>query len=297
MKHIFALLLCIAGIHAQTQVQNGGFEALNSEQLPYYWKWISDPILVVIDTTGVPDSVTFVGGRYELNDMEVHTGQHAMEIGNGYNFTAQTAYTGRLVATYDTFFVGGFPIDQVFLTERPESVHFFAEYFPEADDSAFVEVRVMDEYSNEVGYASLLIGGTVSSYTEFVLPITYTSSDSAAYMALAFQTSAPNGTASLNTRLLIDDVTVVNMPTGVAERELSDLFTVYPNPVDAQLTIAGPIDANVTSAQVADALGRTRSLSVNTCRQVDLSALAAGVYQFSFRTALGVVSKPLVVVH
>ncbi len=38
MKHLFTLLLCIATFNSQAQLQNGGFEDLNYETLPYYWK-------------------------------------------------------------------------------------------------------------------------------------------------------------------------------------------------------------------------------------------------------------------
>ncbi|MEO8734098.1 MAG: hypothetical protein ABI373_07190, partial [Flavobacteriales bacterium] len=167
MKHLLLLLFVLPFCQADAQLQNGGFEDLNSETLPYYWKWISDPVIIVIDSTGAQDSVAYVGGRYTLNSTEVHSGDHAMEIGNGYDFTTQTPFLGTLVASYDTSFAGGFPLDQVLITERPQSVHFFAEYFPEAQDSAFVEAQVYDESYNELGTASLRIGGTVATYTEF----------------------------------------------------------------------------------------------------------------------------------
>lgn len=108
MKPLITLLITMATIHTNAQVQNGGFEDLNSEALPYYWKWISGPYVVFIDTTGQPDSVAYVGGRSAVNTLDVHTGQQAMDIGNGHNFTTNTAYTSELVATYDTNFAGSF---------------------------------------------------------------------------------------------------------------------------------------------------------------------------------------------
>jgi hypothetical protein len=250
---------------------------------------------VVIDTTGVQDSIAYLGGRYTLNTTDVHTGQYAMEIGNGYNFTTNEPYTGTLAASYDTIFAGGFPIDQVLLTERPQTVRFFAKYFPEADDTAFVEVEVTNEWADVIGTGTLLIGTTVASYTEFVLPITYTATDSAAHMRLAFHTSTPTGTASLNTRLLVDDVTVENAVTNVAEIVLSDRFRLYPNPAADVITMAGPSDEPVLNATAIDALGRSLVLTVNDGRWLDHSALAEGVYQLTLRTPTGLVSKPLVV--
>jgi len=295
VKHLLTLSLGLSLSCLNAQVQNGGFEALNSVQEPTYWKWISGPFSVGIDTTGMPDSVLYLGGRYSLNTTEVHTGLHAMEIGNGFNFTTNEPYTGTLAASYDTLFTGGFPIDQVLLTERPQTVRFFAEYFPEADDSAFVEVEVTNEWSDVIGTGTLLIGTTVSTYTEFILPITYTASDSAAYMRLAFHTSTPGGTTSLNTRLLIDDVTVENTVNSIVEPTLSARFSLFPNPATDVIGIAGPLDAPVLAAVAIDALGHTNTLSLINGRTVDGSALAEGVYQLLLRTPAGTVSKPLVV--
>jgi hypothetical protein len=297
MKHILTLLLCLSVVHTHAQVQNGGFEDLNSEALPYYWKWISAPINVVIDTTGQPDSVVYVGGRYAVNDIDVHSGQRAMEIGNGYNFTTNEPYTGELVATYDTIFAGGFPINEVFLFERPQTVRFFAEYFPEAGDSAFVEVHVFNTSYDEIGTSVLKIGGTVATYTEFEMPITYVSNDSAATMNLSFHTSTPTGPASLNTRLLMDDVTVENTQTGLFENARADNFRLYPNPVDKVLTIDVPVDAEVTSVLLTDALGRTKPMNVVSGHRLDCSALANGLYRVSVPTSAGPVSKPFVVAH
>lgn len=297
MKHIFTLLFGLSTFITHAQVQNGGFEDLNSEALPYYWKWISAPIIVVIDTTGQPDSVVYVGGRYVVNNIDVHSGQRAMEIGNGYNFTSQVAFTGELVASYDTSFAGGFPINEVLLLERPQTVRFFAEYFPEAGDSAFVEVHVYNTSYDEIGTSLLKIGGTVATYTEFEMPITYVTTDSAATMNLSFHTSTPTGPASLNTRLLLDDVAVENVQTGTFENAMARNYRLYPNPVDKVLTIDAPLDAAQTSVLLTDAMGRTRLMKVLSGHHLDCSALANGLYRVSFLTSIGTVSKSFVVAH
>ncbi|MBL0045604.1 MAG: T9SS type A sorting domain-containing protein [Flavobacteriales bacterium] len=292
MKQLFTLLLCIATFNTQAQVQNGGFEDLNFETLPYYWKWISGPFVVVI---GDPDSVAYQGGRFTLNSTEVHSGQYAMEIGNGYNYTTSTPYVGTLAASYDTNFFGGFPINQVLLTERPQTVRFFCEYFPEADDSAFVEAHVYDLSYNEIGTGLLTIGGTVGSYSEFVMPITYNSTEPAVAMSLSFHTSTPTGTASLNTRLLVDDVTVESVAQSISDLAFSEAFELYPNPAADRITITGPATVIANSAIVIDALGRTRSLSLDNGRDLDCSALANGVYQLAVGTSAGLLSKSLVI--
>jgi hypothetical protein len=297
MKQLLTLLLCIVAFHTHAQVQNGGFEDLNSEALPYYWKWISGPFVVVIDTMGEPDSVAYLGGRFSVNTIEVHSGQQAMEIGNGYNFTTNESYTGELVATYDTNFAGGFPINEVPLVQRPQTVRFFAEYFPEAGDSAFVEVHVFNTSYDEIGTSVLKIGGTVATYTEFEMPITYVSNDSAATMNLSFHTSTPTGPASLNTRLLLDDVTVENVKTGLSENAMAGNYHLYPNPADKVLTIDMPMDAAVTSVLVTDALGRTRPMNVVSRYRLDCSTLSNGFYRVSVPTSAGPVSKPFVVAH
>ncbi|MBL8000590.1 MAG: T9SS type A sorting domain-containing protein [Flavobacteriales bacterium] len=296
MKHIFSLAIALAAGCANAQVQNGGFEALNSAQEPLYWKWISGPISISIDTSGVPDSIAYPGGRYTLNTIQVHTGLYAMEIGNGFNFTTNTPCTGRLAASYDTIFTGGFPIDQVLITARPQAIRFFAAYFPEADDSAYVEVEVSNASYDVIGTGTLRIGGTVATYTEFILPITYTATDSAAIMRLAFHTATPGGTASFNTRFLIDDVSAENTQTGFTPLALEEHIAVYPNPATDHLTLDLPASAHVLDVRLIDGLGRASTVPFAQGR-IALQGVAPGRYTLLARTSDGVKAAPLVVVR
>lgn len=274
MKITTSLVALGLATAAHAQFQNGGFEDLCADGLPRYWKWVSDPLVIVIDT-GIPDVLVNPGGRYELLNANVHSGQHAMELGNGMNMTTGEPLLGRLSASWDTVFVGGFPIETVFVSERPQAIGFYAQFLPASTDTAFVEAEVRNEADEVIGSGELRIGGTVSSYTAFELPISYGSADAAASMRLTFRTSTPNGEAALNTVLRIDDVSVTYEPNGL-EEAVAPRLTVRPNPATDRITVGLPA-GNGTQARVVDMLGRSTPVAL-VQQQVNVAALPEGRY-------------------
>ena len=291
MKHVNTLLALAIASAAQAQFQNGGFEDLCADGLPRYWKWVSDPIVVVIDT-GIPDVLVNPGGRYELLGTDVHSGLHAMEMGNGMNLTTGEPLLGRLSASWDTVFVGGFPIETVFVSERPQAIGFYAQFLPASTDTAFVVAEVRNEADEVIGSGELRIGGTVSSYTAFELPISYTSADAAYTTRLTFRTSTPNGEAALNTVLRIDDVSITYQPNDVVEAA-APRFTVRPNPATDRITVGLPA-GNGTQARVVDMLGRSTPVAL-VQQQVDVTGFPEGRYVLQMASARGWLTAPFVV--
>jgi hypothetical protein len=291
MKHLNTLVALAIATTAQAQFQNGGFEDICADGLPRYWKWVSDPLVVVIDT-GVPEVLVNPGGRYELLNTNVHSGQHALEMGNGMNLTTGAPLLGRLSASWDTIFAGGFPIETVFVSERPATVDFFAEYLPASTDTAFVVAEVRNEADETIGSGTLRIGGTVSPYAAFTLPISYTSADPAMSMTLTFRTSTPTGVAALNTVLRIDDVQVTYEPNSVAEAAAQRL-SVRPNPATDRLILGLPTGAS-GPARVVDMLGRSTPVAL-VQQQVDVTGFPEGRYVLQVANARGWLTAPFVV--
>ncbi len=294
---LFANLL---SMQAGAQINNAGFEDLNSSSLPQYWSADIHLLAITVDSNGVwhVDSVVYDGGTDYALSADAHSGQYAMELRNGYNFTQQGPLVGRVHASTDTATYQGFPLISVPVAQRPESIGFWAKYAPLADDSAEVSVNVLDVSENIIGTGYLTIGGAVPQYTAFNVSITYTSLDAAAFIQLTFANATYLGTASLGTRLLIDDVSVAFEPDAVGEHTAPALhLSLFPVPSDMQCTVRSSDGARVLDVTVLAADGRAVAAPVLMGDVFDTSALPVGNYLLSVLTNVGVSKARMVVVH
>lgn len=300
MRSTLTLALICSVAYAHCQVSNGGFEDLTSNDLPAYWVGDLHLINITVDSNGVfhTDSVVFDGGSDYALSTDAHSGQYAMELRNGYNYTTDEAYVGRLHANSDTDSYGGFQLVTVPVQQRPLSISFWAKYAPLNNDSAYVAISVLDEAENEIGHGELTIGGPVTGYTAFELPITYTTEDVAAFSQISFATATPDGTASLGTRLLIDDVTVTAAPDGIADRFLSmGAVDVFPVPAHDRCTVRMADGSPVLAVNVFSVDGRFCTTPELQSGSFGTDGLAAGDYLLAVRTPAGTARTRLVVVH
>lgn len=286
---------------ARAQITNGGFEDLNSSSLPRYWQGDLHLLAITIDSNGVyhVDSVVYDGGTDYALSTDAHSGQYAMELRNGYNYTQQGGIVGRMHASADTTSYQGFPIVTVPVTQRPLSVGFWAKYAPLATDSAEVIVVVLDGTETTIGTGLLTIGQAVTQYTAFEVPIVYTSEATAMFMQLTFSNARyEGGTVTLGTRFLIDDVNVTFAPDGVSEQPSSEQrVEVFPLPSDATCTVR-PLDGSrVLAASLIDAQGRAVGSPVLTNNTFDTSALRSGSYVLNMRTNSGAAKARVLVNH
>lgn len=290
MRTTLTLTLLSAALIANAQITNGGFEELNSDAMPQYWQGDIHLLVITIDSNGVQnmDSVVYDGGTDYALSTDAHTGQFAMELRNGYNYTQQSALIGRVHANSDTTNYQGFPLVSVPVTQRPLSIGFWAKYAPLADDSAEVTVNVLDEAENTIGTGLFTFGGSIPQYMAFEVPIEYTSEDVAAFIQLTFANATYGGTASLGTRLLIDDVSMTVAPDGVSEQALSvPLLNIFPVPADAVCTMRASDGVKVLAVSVLGADGRVIASPVLMGDALDTSSLTAGSYLLSVRTTTG----------
>lgn len=300
MRTTLTLTLLSAALLANAQITNGGFEDLNSNAMPQYWQGDIHLLVITIDSNGVQhmDSIVYDGGTDYALSTDAHSGQYAMELRNGYNYTQESALIGRVHANSDTTNYQGFPMVSVPIAQRPLSIAFWAKYAPLADDSAEVTVNVLDEAENTIGTGLLAFGGAIPQYTAFEVPIVYTSEDVAAFIQLTFANATYGGTASLGTRLLIDDVSMTVAPDGVGEQALSaPLLNIFPVPADAHCTVRPADGSKVLAVSVLGADGRVISSPVLMGDVLDTGSLSAGSYLLSVRTTTGVSKVRLVVGH
>lgn len=289
------LPLVLASCNATfAQLQNGGFEELNSSQMPAYWQGDLVLLPVWVDDNGVwhTDSVVYDGGaNYVVNATDVHSGAHAAELRNGFDFTTGTPIRGTWSATPESDQYLGFP--QVAITsQQPTGVDFFAKFIPAAGDSAVVNSVVYDELGEVIGGGELVITATVATYTAFHLPITYVSAGTAASFSLTFATARAGGQVTFGTRLLIDDVTL-DLQQGIAEAAAGPVLDLYPNPATSGFRVdAG---GTITALQVLDMTGRTCAVEWEPGGTVSCEGLSAGTYVLQARTAAGVSRSRFVV--
>ncbi len=301
MRTNLTLSVFSAALLTNAQVTNGGFEDLNSSSLPQYWQGDIHLLAITIDSNGVyhVDSVVYDGGTDYALSTDAHSGQYAMELRNGYNYTQQGGIVGRMHASADTTSYQGFPIVTIPIAQRPLSIGFWAKYAPLATDSAEVSVVVMDETETTIGTGLLIIGEAVTQYTAFEVPIVYTSEMPAMFMRLTFSNARyEGGTVTLGTRFLIDDVHITFAPDGVNEQLSSEQrVEVFPLPSDAACTVH-PLDGSrVLAASLIDAQGRVVDSPVLRNNTFETSALPSGNYVLNLRTTSGSAKARVLVKH
>lgn len=291
MRTNSTLFFLSVSIMATAQIGNGGFEDLTVDANAEYWSGDLHIFAITQDSNGVwhTDSVVFDGGMDYALSTDAHSGQYAMELRNGYNYTQNYPIVGRLHANADTNAYQSFPVVSVPMTQRPVAMSFWAKYAPLADDSAEVTITVLDEGQNPIGAGRVIIGGTIAAYTQFDVPITYDSQDAAAFMQITFANGTSNGSVTLGTRMLIDDVSLTLAPEGIAEAGThTDAISLFPVPAGDRCTVRTTDGARVLGVQVFSAEGRLMAQPSAEAGTFDTTALPAGPYTIAVRTQAGV---------
>lgn len=284
------------------QLPNGGFEDLDSLGLPVQWQGNRVILHLWVDIeTGVfhSDSVEFDGpSNYFLNTTEPHSGANAMELRNGYNHTTGEPIRASWSVAEDTVSYAGFPILTIPSGGRPAALTFFGAVHIEESDEVMAEITVLDGAGFEIGHGTRMIVSSTNGYEAFEVPVTYETTDAAAFMQVRFATAAPDAPATLGTRFLIDDVAVTMDASGVHGRDRLDAqLHLAPNPAHDLLRFTFDGTSPVLALDLLDASGRRQTLSPVANSTVDVSSVAAGVYTLQARTAQGIAQQRFVVRH
>ena len=298
MRAHLTLFSFSAALIATAQLGNGGFESLTVDANAQYWSGDLHILAITLDSNGVwhTDSVVYDGGRDYALSTDAHSGQYAMELRNGYNFTQAYPIVGRLHADADTNSYQSFPIVSMPMGQRPVALTFWAKYAPLGNDSAEVTLNVLDEAQNPIGSGALAIGGTIAEYTAFEVPVTYTSQDPIGFVQLTFANGTSTGSITLGTRMLIDDVALVFAPEGIAGRAgIDGSITLYPVPAADRCTVRTADGSAVLGVQVFSAEGRLLSDQAPVSGTFDTSGLPVGMHIVAVRTRSGIARTRLLV--
>lgn len=285
MRHLITLTLFTTAFSLSAQLQNGGFEALDTLGMPNYWS----PGIGLIP---IGDSIVFDGARYLLNTTDVHGGSNAIELRNAYDFTLNAGLPGSWFASPFQESYGGFLSPDVPLVQRPGSVHCWLDYSPVGGDSGYVSVQVTNEWMEGIGAGTLHVGGTAGGYVEFEIPIIYSSTDSAAFIGIEFVTIVPGSNASLGTRMLIDDVSIEYTTTGIAENDV-EAFGLFPNPATDEVRLSGAWSG--CNVRVLDAMGREAIATSAITDRLSVRQLQPGAYVVEAREGERVRQSRLVI--
>ncbi len=292
MKTIQLLMVLLAGTFftSHAQLMNPGFEDLNADGSIRYWG-ITHLFSAWIDSIGISHSDSIVIDQsFCQSSTDAHTGLRAVEMRNAYNYSTSTGIPGGAFLSADTMFstYAGF----VPVTTRPGAFGFYYKYFPVNQDTASAWIEVMNINGDIIGSAEIVLSSLVSAYMYTGLPITYTSNDSAAIMAIHFNASTRGADAQFGTRFLVDDISFAN-PNDV--HDLTDKFSIglYPNPAQTYFAIqsAEPVEA----ITIWNALGQEVFKQGSVLGSVSCGQLATGVYHVQVRTAKGMQTSKLTI--
>lgn len=253
----FAGILCSLALSANAQIPNNGFEMMNSDGSIANW---TNNIFVSIgiDLNGQVDSLV-IDSAFYFPTTDAHSGNFAMEMRNGYNFTTGTAYGGNARAStndsgYGLFFPTLLPVQG-----RPASFSFYYKYFPVAGEFGLGSLNVFDSNGVQVGNADFAAINTTSGYTLASVSVNYTDTAMPAFFMIQFSTCIPGQTPALGTRFLVDDVSI-NATTGIKETEKEDKVTMicYPTLVQDELSLSfnGIHKQGSATIIITDAAGR-----------------------------------------
>jgi len=218
-----------------------------------------------------------------------------------YNSVTQSSdnHSGSSAAKLEIVDFGGNPIyafmfaDSIGVSERHGSLNGYYKFIPQSDKDVLDIAVLMSDGSvfNFIGGGFLEFGGTVSSYTQFSVPIDYFSSETpdTAFIEFIVVDTSKDGSGGIGSYALIDDLSFGG-PTDVEPvDQIPSAYSLkqnYPNPFNPSTKIIFSItEQSYVDLTVYDILGNeiTKLVSDNYPAgeySVDFNAenLPGGVY-------------------
>lgn len=266
-------------IKLNAQIPNNGFEnwtTTGSYEEPAGWATFNPAC------AGPFYSATKSTGHYPAS-----VGNYSIRVENNTSLTQFTGWFGMAITNaFDYPFKPAFPV-----TGSPTSLCGYYKYNSLNNDSMFIRI-VFFQNSIQLGYNTFVIGVSASSWTSFILPLTYPSADSATlyFSALWFssQTSGPKG----NSVLYVDNLSFDNLISSAPEQTFQKAsFSIYPNPASEMLTLniedlgAGDLTLNIYNVMgtlVKSELLK-QSISGNQL-QINIGDLSNGFYMVEMKS-------------
>ncbi len=208
-------------------------------------------------------------------------------------------HSGSSAAKMEIVDSGGNPVysfmfaDSIGVSERHGSLNGYYKFIPQSDNDVLDILVIMYDGSvfNFIGGGFLELGGTVSTYTQFSVPITYSSSETpdTAWIEFVVVDTSKDGSGGIGSYALIDDLSFGG-PTGVEPvDQIPSAYLLkqnYPNPFNPSTTIEFSIpEESFVEVKVYNILGKeVATLAYNTYSsgsyKVDFNGedLSSGIY-------------------
>jgi hypothetical protein len=181
---------------------------------------------------------------------------------------------------------------------RPASVSGWYKYAPTGGDTGSVDVTLSKWNTTTlqrdiVGHARFEVSTTVSSYTMFTQPFTYSLPDNPDTMVVILLSSRPDlSSANVNSTMYVDDLDLDITTTGITQNNMESSFNVYPNPNDGNFDVAFSSTSNDTyKLELRNALGQlvyqesVLDFRGNYGKQLNVGQYGKGIYTLSLTTA------------
>lgn len=187
------------------------------------------------------------------------------------------------------------------LKTKPDSMMFYAKFFPENNDSALINISIFKN-GNEIGYGFINIAGQYNKYTPFNFPIIYDSASKVMPDSAIIGISTYNSVAPLGASVIyIDNMSFDRfVPAGIRKELPNAEMDIYPNPVHSNLNIVLNNKEDVNAEiQVTDINGRiifSENVKINgVTMDLNLSALnESGIYFIRVITANTIYTKKII---
>lgn len=276
IKFTIALTVLISlTIITNAQIPNNGFEnwtTIGSYEDPIDWATMNAAC------TGPFYSCTKSTDHYPAT-----VGNFSIRLENNTSLTQMTgAYGMAITDTMAYPFQPAFPI-----IGNPTSLCGYYKYNSLNNDSMFIRIIFFNN-GIMLGYNTFITGITATTWTSFILPITYSSSDSATIMFSAFypssQISGPKG----NSVLYVDNLSFNNLISSVPKLVVKNtLFNLYPNPVsdivNLKIDNLNNVDLTINIYNALGTLVKSLMLTQNN-RQINIGDLSNGVYMVEIKS-------------
>lgn len=210
---------------------------------------------------------------------DVHSGNSAIKLlTKVYTGSAESGLvtTGKINTGAGTI-DGGIPINS-----RPGAVKGWCKYAPSGLDTASLEIHLYkwntaNHTQEEIGTGVTLVDSTVSSWTNFEIPVSYNSANVPDTVKLIFYSS--NSNPQLNSTLYLDDLSY-DFTTTVEKNEIVPI-KIYPNPASQRITIDNS-EMSVSSISLYANDGKLIRLYMlqDGLNILDVSAVSNGLYYF-----------------
>ncbi len=215
---IILIVLTVIAIKTNAQIPNNGFEnwtTVGSYEDPNGWATMNSIC------TGPFYSCTKSTDHYPAS-----VGNFSMRIENNTSLTQMTGGWGMAIT--DTM---AYPFEAAFpIIGNPTSLCGYYQYTSLNNDSMFISI-VFFNNSIRIGDNTFRTGTSTSSWTSFVLPLTYPLADSATLYMAPFYPNGPTSGPKGNSVLYVDNLSFDSLIISVPEQmQKTPVFSVYPNP-------------------------------------------------------------------